>query len=229
MVGATDYCGGEFPTRRPDRISAPSARRPRPRLAELFIHTYDHTVTNTREQLVQATRDAIRDVGMQRATAREITGRASANLASIPYHFGSKDALVAEALVAEARELLASDRPGSERAVEAASLLEKMFEHSRRQIPVYLAALAAAQHDGAVRDGLAGLWTELTDRVAEDVARQCDAGLLPSWVQPRAMAMLIVSVVNGVVVGSALDPEGLDHRAVAAQFLSLLLTARPQP
>jgi AcrR family transcriptional regulator len=193
-------------------------------------------VTNTREQLVQATRDAIRDVGMQRATAREITGRASANLASIPYHFGSKDALVAEALVAEARELtapvlelLASDRPGSERAVEAASLLEKMFEHSRRQIPVYLAALAAAQHDDAVRDGLAGLWTELTERVADDVARQCDAGLLPNWVQPRPMAMLIVSVVNGVVVGSALDPEGLDHRAVAAQFLALLLTARPQP
>jgi AcrR family transcriptional regulator len=191
---------------------------------------------DTKSLLIQATRDAIRDVGMTGATAREITGRAPANLAAIPYHFGSKDALVAEALVAEARELvdpildlLDSDRPGSQRAMEAASLLESMFEHNRRQIPVYLAALAAAPHDSAVRDGLAGLWTELTDRVAEDVARQCDAGLLPSWVQPRPMAMLIVSVVNGVVVGSVLDPDGLDHRAVAAQFLTLLLAASGPP
>lgn len=199
----------------------------------IVIHTYDRDVTNTRTDLIQATRDAIRDVGVQRATAREITGRASANLASIPYHFGSKDVLVAEALIAEARELtdpvldvLSSDRPGPERAAEGVRLLETMFDQRRTQVPVYLAALAAAPHAPEVRRGLADLWAELTDRVAEDIARQRDDGLLPAWVQPPAMAALIVSVVNGVVVGSALDPDGFDHRAVAAQLLTLLLAAR---
>ena len=193
-------------------------------------------MADTRTDLVQATRDAIRDVGLPRATAREIAGRASANLASIPYHFGSKDVLVAEALITEARELtapildlLASDRPGAERAATAVALLDEMFERRRGQVPVYLAALAAAPHAPEVRRGLADLWSELTDRVAEDITRQCDAGLLPAWVQPTAMAALIVSVVNGVVVSSALDPEGLDHRAVSAQFLTLLLTAATVP
>ena len=88
---------------------------------------------------------------MPATTAREIVGRASANLASIPYHFGTKDALVAEALIAEARELvapvlnlLAGDRPAAERARQAVAMLDEVFEASRPQVPVYLAALAAA-------------------------------------------------------------------------------------
>jgi AcrR family transcriptional regulator len=151
-------------------------------------------------------------------------------------YFGSKDVLVAEALIAEARdlttpilELLASDRPGPERAAEAVLVLDEMFESRRAHVPVYLAALAAAPHTPQVREGLAGLWGELTDRVAADIARQRDDGLLPTWVQPPAMAALIVAVVNGVVVGSVLDPDRFDHRAVASQFLTLLLTSVATP
>ena len=39
------------------------------------------------------------------------------------------------------------------------------------------------------------------------------------------MAALILSLVNGVVRAAAVDPDGPDHRAVAAQFLTLLLAA----
>jgi AcrR family transcriptional regulator len=166
------------------------------------------------------------------ATAREITGRASANLASIPYHFGSKDALVAEALVVETRELVApvldllsSDRPAAERATEAIVLLNDLFERSRGQVPVYLAALSASPHSPAVAAGLSTLWSEVRTALADDVARQLEARTLPGWVDPQAMAALILSLVNGVVVASVVDPEGPDHRAVATQFLSLLLAA----
>lgn len=169
-------------------------------------------------------------------TAREIAGRASANLASIPYHFGSKDALIAEALVAEASELAApvlrllrDERPGPERAVEAVSMLSELFERSRGQVPVYLAALAAAPHNGDVRDGLETLWQELRSGLAEDVQRQLDAGQLPDWVSPDPMAGLILALINGVVIASVVDPAGPDHRKVAAQFLSLLLAAGGLP
>ena len=188
--------------------------------------------TDTRSQLIQATRDAIRDVGMGGATAREITGRASANLASIPYHFGSKDALVAEALVSETRELvapvlaiLASDRPAAERATQAVGLLNELFERSRSQVPVYLAALAASPHSQQVATGLSTLWSDVRVALTEDVARQVQARALPGWVEPQAMAALILSLVNGVVIAAAVDPDGPDHRAVAAQFLTLLLAA----
>lgn len=192
--------------------------------------------SGTRSKLIEATRDAIRDLGVGRATAREITGRASANLASIPYHFGSKDALVAEALLVETRELIApvldllsSDRPGAERATEAVTMLNELFEQSRNQVPVYLAALAASPHSTQVADGLATLWADVRTALAEDIARQLSDRALPGWVDPQAMAALVLSLVNGIVIATVVDPGGPDHRAVAAQFLSLLLSAAGMP
>lgn len=191
---------------------------------------------STRSQLIQATREAIRDVGMAGATAREITGRASANLASIPYHFGSKDALVAESLVTETRELvgpvldlLSSDRPAAERATEAVVLLNDLFERSVAHVPVYLAALAALPHSPPVAAGLSSLWADVREALAADIARQLDAEALPGWVDPHAMAALILSLVNGVVIAASVDPDGPDHRIVAMQFLSLLLAAGGLP
>jgi AcrR family transcriptional regulator len=186
----------------------------------------------TRDQLIRATREAIRDVGMPATTAREITRRAPANLAAIPYYFGTKDALVTEALVAEARELvapvlalLAGPEPPAERAAEAVTLLNDLFEASRSQVPVYLAALAAAPHTPDVRRGLGSLWADLRTRLADDIAREVDAGRLPGWVVPEAMAAAILSLVNGVIIATVIDPESPDHREVAAQFLALLLAA----
>jgi AcrR family transcriptional regulator len=186
----------------------------------------------TRDQLIQATREAIRDVGLPAATAREIVGRASANLASIPYHFGTKDALVAEALIAEARALVApvltlqaGDRPAAERTSDTVAMLNELFEARRSQVPVYLAALAAAPHTPDVRRGLGSLWADLRARLAEDIARQLAEGTLPHWVSPPAMAAAILSLVNGVIVASVIDPDGPDHREMAAQFLALLLAA----
>ncbi len=190
----------------------------------------------TRERLLLATRQSIRDLGLPATTARQIVGRAGANLAAIPYHFGSKDALVTEALVAEARELigpvfelLGSDRAPTERATAAVVLLNELFETNRGQVPVYLAALAATPHTPGVSDELAVLWREVRGRLAADVAAQRDAGLLAAWVDPEAMAALILALVNGVVVAAAVDPEGPGHRAVASQFLALLLSAFAGP
>jgi AcrR family transcriptional regulator len=192
--------------------------------------------TGTRDRLVQATRDAINELGLPAVTARVIVGRASANLAAIPYHFGSKEALVTEALIAEAHELLApvlallaSDQPAPDRATAAVALLNDLFDASRSQIPTYLAALSAAPHSPAVRDGLADLWRELRTRLADDVRRQLEAGLVPGWVDPEAMAAMIVALANGVVIASVIDPNGPDHRAVATQLLALLLGAASPP
>ena len=126
----------------------------------------------TRDRLVTATREAIRDLGLPAVTAREITGRASANLAAIPYYFGTKEALVTEALVAEARELLApvwellgADRPPIERATGAVVMLNELFDQARDDVPVYLAALATAPHSPDVQAGLGDLWNELRSRL----------------------------------------------------------------
>lgn len=187
---------------------------------------------STRERLVAATREAIRDLGLPAVTAREITRRADANLAAIPYHFGSKEALVSEALIAEARtllapvwELLESPAPAADRASAAVTMLNQLFDDTRDRVPAYLAALAATPHSPEVHAGLADLWDKLHHRLAVDVTAQLEVGLLPTWVEPAAMASLILAVVNGVIVSSVIDPDGPDHRAMAGQFLALLLAA----
>jgi AcrR family transcriptional regulator len=52
----------------------------------------------TRARLVQAAREVFSQCGFQGATVREICRRADANVAAVNYHFGSKDALLTEAL-----------------------------------------------------------------------------------------------------------------------------------
>ncbi len=192
---------------------------------------------DTQSDLIEATRAVIRDRGLPHATAREITGRAGANLAAIPYHFGSKDDLVAAALLAEARELVApvlallsSDRPAEARATEAVTALNDLFTAAQVQVPGFLAAVAAAPHEPKVQHQLQDLWQELRTLLAADIAQQLTTGRLPIWVAPDAMAALILDVVHGVIAAAVIDPDGPDHTAVASQFLLLLLAVgQPSP
>jgi len=52
----------------------------------------------TRSRLLNAAREAFSQQGFQGTTVREICRRAETNVASVNYHFGSKDGLLAEAL-----------------------------------------------------------------------------------------------------------------------------------
>ncbi|MDD5299092.1 MAG: CerR family C-terminal domain-containing protein [Gallionella sp.] len=52
----------------------------------------------TRSRLLNAAREVFSQNGFQGATVREICRRAETNVASVNYHFGSKDGLLAEAL-----------------------------------------------------------------------------------------------------------------------------------
>src|SRR3954468_23080055 len=52
-----------------------------------------------REQLLEGAIECLRTKGYARTTARDIAAAANANLASIGYHFGSKEALLNEAIL----------------------------------------------------------------------------------------------------------------------------------
>lgn len=62
--------------------------------------------------------------------------------------------------------------------------------------------------------------------LAAEMQNQLERGLLPAWVNPSAMAQLIVALVNGVAIAVATDPDGTDATAIAGQFAQLLVTAR---
>ena len=194
----------------------------------------DKRPTGTRERLVDATRECLRTRGAARTSSRAITDLAGANLASITYYFGSKEALVAAALAQELDEWLGPvlDRlaePGDPalRLFAAVDALHEIFEAQRHRMPALLEVFVDGARSGAGDSVVARTWADFGDRLATVIEELGATGAIPAWVDPAAMATLILVVATGTAVGAAVAPETTDHRAVAAQFAGLLLAARP--
>jgi len=188
----------------------------------------------TRQALLDAARRCVRRDGLSGATSRQITQAAGVNLAAITYHFGSKDDLVAEALFAElerrvqpALDLLAAPGPPEVRLLQVVATLSEEFERSHRDTLVYFEALLLAARDERYRRNALKLYRSLRARLTDVIAEMAGGGSVPGWVDPEAMAGLILAVANGIALQSQLDPEGPDHRAISAEFAQLLLAARP--
>jgi AcrR family transcriptional regulator len=193
-----------------------------------------HRPTGTPARLVAAARECLRTRGAARTSSRAITDLAGANLAAITYYFGSKDALVAVALAQELDDWLGPvlDRlaePGDPalRLLAAIDALHEIFEAQRERVPALLEVFVQSAREGD-RDGddvVARTWASFSERLAAVIDELRARGAVPSWVEPRPMATLIVVVAAGTAVGVTVAPDSVSHRAVAAQFAGLLLAA----
>lgn len=190
---------------------------------------------STRARLLTAAVDCVRRDGVAGASSRAITTAAAANLGAITYYFGSKDELLAEALLGVIRHqlepvltLLSGDE-GDPRArmLAAVAALLSGFEAVRPDAPVYLEALVNAARFPALATGLVELLARLSQFLAQQVAGVQAAEHLPAWVDPTATADLLIAVAHGIVLTAVIDPERVDPAAVAAQFATLLLAVLP--
>jgi len=189
----------------------------------------------TRARLLEGAVDCVRRDGLVGATSRAITTTAGANLGAITYYFGSKDALLAEALLGVIRQQLdpvltilsGADGDARGRMLAAVAALLSGFEAVRQDAPVYLEALVNAARFPALAAGLSGLLAQLRRFLAEQVAQVKAGEHLPDWIDPRATADLLIAVAHGIVLTAVVDPDGADPAAVAAQFATLLLAVLP--
>jgi AcrR family transcriptional regulator len=195
---------------------------------------------DTRARLIDATWDQIRAGGVSAATSRAITNAAGANLGAITYYFGSKDALVAETLVGRIRALLepALDTLAAEgveptnRLDRAATQLQTGLEASADDAPGYLEAILQSRHGGPLGAAVRRLLKGLRVALAAQIADLRVLGSVADWVEPDAMAGLLLATAQGVVLQTIADPAGPSHGAMASQFVQLLLasgTAKPAP
>jgi AcrR family transcriptional regulator len=190
-------------------------------------------MNETKSRLLSATRQCIATKGLAGTTSRDITAEAGANLAAITYHFGSKDELVADALLDALREwlaptleVLAGDGDPATRMLVAVQTLITTFDHHRIEAPAFLQALVEAPRMEPLRSGLIELWTELRQLLSSDIDELRRRGDLPPWVDPDAMSALLVAVANGLVVQVTVDPDGPGLPDMAGQFGALLLAGR---
>jgi AcrR family transcriptional regulator len=163
---------------------------------------------SNRSNLIEGTLRCLERLPPERITARAIAEESGANLASIAYHFGSKDELVTEAVIegldrwlAEVERGLgdlASDDPAA-RYRRAGEVIEASRRRHTGLAKNFIGALAKAQHDERVRDRLAAGFR----RTRPAVAALLDLG---SDQAGEDAAGLVLAQFNGLLFQVLLDP-----------------------
>jgi len=189
-----------------------------------------------REDLLSAARHCLEEKGYARTTARDLVAESGTNLASIGYHFGSKEALLNQALI-EAFEdwterLLAIALEGREDApldAVAASWVEMIdsFEENRPLIVAFVEALAQAERSPELRDQLAVHYQRCRDSIAQAVA--VSVGEVEGM-DPQAVASFLMAVCDGLIQQWLLDPKATPSGEEMASSLGAALgtiTASP--
>jgi AcrR family transcriptional regulator len=164
---------------------------------------------SNRAQLLEGALRCLERLPPEQITARAIAGEAGANLASIAYHFGSKDALVTEAVIegldrwlVEIERALATLAPESPAArfLLAAEVLERTRRQHLGLARNFLGALAKAQHDDRLARLLADGFRHTRPNVAALLGLGDDQAGLDA-------AGLIHSLFTGLLFQQLLDPE----------------------
>ena len=193
---------------------------------------------SNRERILEAAIECVQTRGIADTTARDIAGAAGASLASIPYHFGSKDALVDLALLRamerytdHLRDLaLASPGDPSETLARTFEVLLESFGESKALMASLMESYVRALHSDGLRQHVAEHRRRLVERLqllieenAPDRAPNADT---------RAIAVLLLSLIDGLIMHWLMDPEDLPPGPVLVESLTAansLLTGHEPP
>jgi AcrR family transcriptional regulator len=170
---------------------------------------------NHRERLIKGAMRCLREKGYAHTTARDIATASNSNLGSIGYHFGSKEALLNEAIREGFAEWTA--QLGSIAFAEAAATplergraswvaLTESFDEHRPLIVAFVEALAQSVRSDELRAQLADTYEEgraAVGRLVEASLGEADIG----DEQCRAVASFMIAVCDGLLLQWLVDPE----------------------
>lgn len=191
-----------------------------------------HPAGGHRQRLLDGAMVCLREKGYARTTARDLVSASQTNLHSIGYHFGSKDALLHEALAQcfddwTARVEEAVFAPLAEGAgADPRELLERAlvalidaFDEMRPEIHACVEAYAPAVRSEELRGRLAGIYARTRRRGAEMVRRSCaELGVEPPF-DPAAFSSVLTALADGLMLQWLADP---DETPDAHQVLDVL-------
>jgi len=183
---------------------------------------------SNRANLLEGALRCLQRLPPERVTARAITEESGANLASIAYHFGSKDELVTEAVilgldrwleqVGDALADVAHEDPAT-RYRRAGAAIEATRREHEGLARNFVSALARAQHEPRVRELLA----EGFRKTRADVAALLGLG---SDEVGEDAAGLVHAQFTGLLLQTLLDPglaiEGERMEAAQVRLLRVL-------
>lgn len=194
-----------------------------------------------RERLLQGAIDCLQTKGYARTTARDIAAAADANLASIGYHFGSKEELLNEALLQIFRErdayigqVVAEGDDGTPlgRMTQSFVAVVSVFERFRPLLVASVEAMAQAERSPELRDQMAAYYRDARQGIAvvvrEGMADRADE----MSADPEVVASLVLAAFDGLAFQWLLDPDatptGEELVAGLIEWVTLAL-AEPSP
>jgi AcrR family transcriptional regulator len=136
-----------------------------------------------REALLVGAKQCLIERGWARTTVRDIAAAAGANHAAIGYHFGSRDALLTQALVAAVAELgdeLARRDPGAGPEQSWQTLIDSFTTHRALWV-MQVEALVQAERSPEVRKYLAAGQREGREGLGGSVRLALLTGLMLQW------------------------------------------------
>jgi AcrR family transcriptional regulator len=170
---------------------------------------------NHKQKLLDGALECLKSKGYAATTSRDIATAAGGNLGSIGYHFGSKEALLNEALVLGFKNWTDHLAQGA-LAVEADDPLERLrlswdamageLDAQKGLLQSFLEALAPAGRSPELREQLANFYCQARDDVAAVVGESL--GPDPeSKAAARILASLLIAVSDGLQLQWFLEPE----------------------
>ena len=169
-----------------------------------------------RDQLLEGAIECLRTTGYSRTTARQIAAAADASLASIGYHFGSKEALLNEAITTTceqwATRLLeaASAAPDASPLEQiAASWLAMLasFEEMRPVLVGFVEAVGQSAWSEELREQMAAHYRRVRQAVIEIVSSSLGSSAEAAGADPKVIASYLIAVCDGLMLQWLLDPE----------------------
>ncbi|ARF59163.1 TetR/AcrR family transcriptional regulator [Streptomyces gilvosporeus] len=136
-----------------------------------------------REDLLAGAKKCLIERGWGRTTVRDIAAAAGVSHAAIGYHFGSRDALLTQALVEavdEMGETLAGQSPGDRPEDRWEALIDSFTTHRALWV-AQLEAAVQAQHSPEVRERLADGQRQGREGLGGSVPLALLSGLMLQW------------------------------------------------
>jgi AcrR family transcriptional regulator len=169
-----------------------------------------------REQLLEGAIECLRTKGYARTTARDIATAANANLASIGYHFGSKEALLNEAItrtcdewttrLGQAAFASGSDSPLEQMGASWVAMLTS-FEALRPVLVGLVEAVGQSAWSDDLRQELAAHYKTSREQVAAMVRASLGEGAESAGADADVVASFLIAVCDGLVLQWLLDPD----------------------
>jgi AcrR family transcriptional regulator len=169
-----------------------------------------------RDQLLEGAIQCLRTKGYARTTARDIANAANGNLASIGYHFGSKEALLNEAIMraceewttrlGEAAFASGSDSPLDQMGASWVAMLDS-FEELRPVLIGLVEAVGQSAWSADLRRELAAHYKTSRQQVAAMVRASLGDEAEDAGTEAHVVASFLIAVCDGLVLQWLLDPD----------------------